>query len=460
MTQLDEGAGVGKDGSLISHAIRRIVRAGKGKDRSMTRRLALALIGLVVAAGAARGQVPLSKDMVPSQRSLARLGLERHWFNVVPLTGGGEKVLELSIGDGLVFVQTNQANFHVFDAESGRRLWSANLGRHSVDAQPASANASTVFVTNSNIIFALDRRDGRVKWSHPMLHLPASATSCDDDHVFVGLRAGMLITYDAKTGRELWSYQTRDDIKSRPEPAGRVVAFASTDGKVYISRADINRPLMRWTASGPISAPLNALGVRTLLVPSEDKSLYAIDLWTGETKWAFPTGAPILQEPLVAGDDIYVVNSAGMLSAVNAETGASEWTISTLGGPLLGVTPTRLYLESIDGDLFFVDRTNGAMLYDPRATHERAGLNLRDFQFGPTNRTNDRMYIASKSGMLVCIREAGAVQPFMLRDPKAKPFGYVPPEGYEDAPKIPAAPQPAAAGEPGAAAPGDAAMPK
>jgi hypothetical protein len=81
------------------------------------------------------------------------------------------------------------------------------------------------------------------------------------------------------------------------------------------------------------------------------------------------------------------------------------------------------------------------MIFDPRATHERAGLNLREFNFGPTNRSNDRMYIANKQGMLVCIREAGAVKPYQLRDPNEKPFGYVPPEGYEDAPKIPAAPQ-------------------
>ena len=96
------------------------------------------------------------------------------------------------------------------------------------------------------------------------------------------------------------------------------------------------------------------------------------------------------------------------------------------------------------------------MLFDPTA-HERAGVSFREFQFGPTNRANDRMYIADKTGMLVCLREAGAVKPYLLRDPNSKPFGYVPPEGYEDVPKIPAAPVPAATpGEAGA----DAAAPK
>ena len=46
--------------------------------------------------------------------------------------------------------------------------------------------------------------------------------------------------------------------------------------------------------------------------------------------------------------------------------------------------------------------------------------------------------------MVVCMREAGAVKPFLLRDPNSKPFGYVPPEGYDDTPKIPAAPVPPA----------------
>ncbi|HEY2156909.1 MAG TPA: PQQ-binding-like beta-propeller repeat protein, partial [Isosphaeraceae bacterium] len=151
----------------------------------------------------------------------------------------GEKVLELSISKDLVFVQTNQANFHVFDGESGRRMWSTNLGNFSVDAQPASSNSTTVFVTNSNIIHALDRTDGRIKWSGTMEHLPASATSCDEDHVYVGLRGGKLLCYDAKTGAALWSFSTRADISSRAEPAGRVVAFASNDGKVYTSRAEV-----------------------------------------------------------------------------------------------------------------------------------------------------------------------------------------------------------------------------
>jgi outer membrane protein assembly factor BamB len=250
------------------------------------------------------------------------------------------------------------------------------------------------------------------------------------------MNSGMLHTLRAKDGKELWNVQSRGALTSRPHPAGRVIAYASHDGRVYASRTNFSQPLWQWAAGGPVTAPLGAYGIRTLLVPSLDKSLYAVDLFTAETKWNFPTGAPVEQEPLVSGDDVFVINNQGSLSSINAMSGSLNWTISTLNGSLLGVTKTRVYLESMDGDLFIVDRGTGQVLFSPRDTHERAGLNLRDFKLGPTNRLNDRIYLASRSGMLVCLREAGAVKPVPLRDPNLKPFGYIPPEGYPDTPPI------------------------
>ena len=59
----------------------------------------------------------------------------------------------------------------------------------------------------------------------------------------------------------------------------------------------------------------------------------------------------------------------------------------------------------------------------------RAGLNLRDYDLNIVNRFNDRLYFATPSGMIVCIRESGQVAPRPLKDPTAHPFGFVPPEG-------------------------------
>ena len=80
---------------------------------------------------------------------------------------------------------------------------------------------------------------------------------------------------------------------------------------------------------------------------------------------------------------------------------------------------------------FIIDRKTGRVLVDPGETLLRAGLDLREFELNIINRFNDRLYFATPSGLIVCIRESGQVNPRPLVDPTAKRFGYAPPEGIK-----------------------------
>jgi outer membrane protein assembly factor BamB len=397
----------------------------------MSRRLALACLTLALAASTASAQVPYSRDAIPARRNLARIGLDLNWAGVVPLLGA-ERVLELSVDSEYLFIQTNLANFYAYEAETGRYLWTAHLGRETTRAQPASMNATTVFVANSNQLFAFDRKTGRQVWVQSLTDIPSSATACNDEKVLVGLESGKVSVFDAKTGAFGFHVQTNERVTSRPILANRVIAFGSEDRKLYLTRIDRPSLFYRFAAGGPIVAPLASYGVRTLLVPSMDNTLYAIDLYTGEAKWKFASGGPIEREPLVVDDDAYVVNDTGQLTALDAKTGDIRWSVPTLGGPLLAVTATKVYLESREEDLFIVDRQTGKILYEPFATFQRAGVNLRHFSLGPTNHLDDRLYLGSTNGLIICLREIGQIKPRPIIDPKAKPLGYIPPEGYPD----------------------------
>jgi outer membrane protein assembly factor BamB len=362
------------------------------------------------------------------------------FYQVVPLDGS-EKLLELSIDDGMLFAQTNRANFYAYDAETGRYLWGAHLGAVSTKAEPATVNSTMVFGTNSNQIFALDRSTGRQLWKKELGTRPSSSTGADEDRVMVGLESGKLVNFDARTSLEKWNIQSNSRVTSHPVLANKVVAFGSEDHKVYLARIDNAKLLWRFATGGPIVAPLARHGIRTLLIPSSDKSLYSVDLFTGAAHWTAPTGAPVEQEPLVSDNDVYVVNVEGYLSAIDIPTGTVKWTVSTLGGRLISVSATKVYLESHDDDLFVVDRATGKIVYDPATTYHRIGINLRDYELGPTNRFDDRIYLGTSHGLMVCLREIGQVAPRKTRDPDMKPFGYIPPEGYPDF-AIPTTPTP------------------
>jgi hypothetical protein len=118
-----------------------------------------------------------------------------------------------------------------------------------------------------------------------------------------------------------------------------------------------------------------------------------------------------------------------------------------------------VYLRSYNLDLFMIDRGTGRMVVDPSETHLRAGLNLRDFNLDIVNRFNDRLYFATGSGLLISLRELGQTQPRPSRDPKAPPFGYVPPEGIKLTPPAPPVVEPGAEPKNDQAPAGDAVAP-
>jgi len=197
--------------------------------------------------------------------------------------------------------------------------------------------------------------------------------------------------------------------------------------------------LYRIRTGGPIGEGLGSYGTRTLLIPSADTNLYAIDLLTSNVQWVFPSAAPMDQAPLVAGEDIYCTNEGGYLSLLDPASGNVRWNTLTQGGKIVAASTSRIYLRSWNNDLYIIDRGTGQILADPAATMQRAGLNLHEHDLSMLNRYDDRLYFGTQSGVVVCLREIGAKQPRLLRDPKALPFGYIPPEGTRPTPTPPPA---------------------
>ncbi len=133
----------------------------------MFRRLVSAwvMVGTILVGGTVKAQRPFPVNIVPKRTALERLGLERQWFGVVPLVET-ERLLRISVAGkakpddrSMLFAQTSYAMVHAFDAETGRLIWSAQLGERTGFARGVAANSFAVFVTNADTLFALDKND-------------------------------------------------------------------------------------------------------------------------------------------------------------------------------------------------------------------------------------------------------------------------------------------------------------
>jgi outer membrane protein assembly factor BamB len=92
-----------------------------------------------------------------------------------------------------------------------------------------------------------------------------------------------------------------------------------------------------------------------VLIGSAENGLYALDAATGERRWLFPTGSPVLTAPAVADDRVYV-SSGSTLYAIDLETGVAHWSYPA-GDRILtssAVVDGVVYFGSRDGFLYAI----------------------------------------------------------------------------------------------------------
>ena len=168
------------------------------------------------------------------------------------------------------------------------------------------------------------------------------------------------VTRTAELPRPQWRLRLTGSVQGGIALAGPVIVAASTGGDVAAihAAADPGDRRISWLWRARLGPVYRRPGVdeaaRTLFVPSADQYLYALDAGTGQIRWRFAAGAPVLSEPLVApaGQHNYVVFGAGeRLLAVDAATGQLTWSVPGRGffAGRVACDGRRVYAAAADG---------------------------------------------------------------------------------------------------------------
>ncbi len=235
-------------------------------------------------------------------------------------------------------------------------------------------------------LIAVDKNTGRVVWSdnspgegilNGQWTSPTVARIEGVDQVIIGQGDGWVRSFEAKSGRKLWEFDTNPKDSVYPESRNEVLATAVVEGKyVYIAngqdpengegeghlycidaskRGDITESGRVWhydKIRRSISTPVIHEGL--IYYPDFSGFLHCLDAATGEVQWVHDTFAAVWGSPLVAGDCLYLGDEDG--DVVILKTGRKEELINELNlggaiystpvpaaGALFVATQNRLY---------------------------------------------------------------------------------------------------------------------
>jgi outer membrane protein assembly factor BamB len=383
------------------------------------------------------------------------LHLRLVWQAHIPTAGPRDGLFSLQILENQLLVQTKSGTVAALDPVTGSTLWRTRVGIEYRVIEPLGVSATTVFAYNGVVLNALERSTGRILWTFTPTNGPSTAPAPDGSQLFLPLVGGKLNAFRfAKPPAEVlssqappaaaippsgdkataspppeakpelgWTFQSPNQFLFPPVVYGETILISDSAGRFTGMNRGSGYVQYFMQADAPLSAPMGQHG-EMLYAALTDNRLVSGEITSGKIGWRFTAGGPIMQQPVVLDEDIYLLVSGTGLYRLGRLMGDQIW-VQPAGDRFLAATPSVIYALGRQGQLLIIDKSRGSVL---------AQLDTRDFTVSLTNELTDRVFLGAHDGTLICLADRDSLAPVINK--KVVPFV---PEQDRPARKSPAA---------------------
>jgi outer membrane protein assembly factor BamB len=265
---------------------------------------------------------------------------------------------------------------------AARRRWSCI-------AAPAVAAALVCAPAVSAQDASLVTFPGGVVWQAALPAPPAFAPAFDPARVFVLLRDGSVTAIDHQTGAPVW---TQPQASTVPPAAGAGIV-AGADGPRVWAR-DAASGSVRWlqTLEHPVvTQPL--IAGDAVFVPTEAGVVACLQVADGAVRWRQPLGTRPTAAPDADGQRVFTGLLDGRVVALDLRTGAPGWTRALRGKILtVSVVDDRVLAGSNDNFAYLLATKDGDQQWKWRTGGDVIGAAVADAR---------RLYYVSLSNTLL-----------------------------------------------------------
>jgi outer membrane protein assembly factor BamB len=339
---------------------------------------------------------------------VAPLGLETAWSTYVRVDPTRGRVASLQLIGGLLLAQTDQGTVQAIHPESGRTLWTANVGSPAYPTQPPGANDKFVGVSNGTTYYLFDRASGATVWQQRVSGSPSAGSSMNDDRVYVPLDNGLIEAYLlARTpGRELYDslpkrYSGSGPSVTAPLVIGKRCNWAVSEGYVY-SAQETFKDLVQFRFHLDDDAGVGPTYMAPyLFAASRLGTVFAMNETNGSEIWRFSLGNPVSHPLLTIDGGLYVISETGDMVRLDPHVGSQVWYGRGVRR-FVAAGADRIYALDTYGRLTARDAMTGMVL---------GAVPVPGFDLPCYNVETDRLYLATRTGLVQCLRESRSPQP-------------------------------------------------
>lgn len=259
------------------------------------------------------------------------------------------------------------------------KVWSTGVGKGLDNAgrqlRPAYSSGSLYAADYKGLLMAINADSGRKHWEIKTKLPFTGGPGISGKLLMMGTQNGEVFAFDASTGTQLWSATVTSEVLAAPAEADGIVVVRCIDGRVFGLDAetgqrvwvyDHNVPLLTLRGNAP---PLLRAGVvfigydggQVVALRQDDGTLmWEQSLVTTEGRTELERLSDIDGQLVFIASDLLVSSYKSRLASLAADSGRLLWFKDISSATGVAVDRINLSLSDKDGNLWLLDRRNGA----------------------------------------------------------------------------------------------------
>jgi outer membrane protein assembly factor BamB len=259
------------------------------------------------------------------------------------------------------------------------KVWSNGIGKGLDKAgrqlRPVYSSGSLYAADYKGLLKAIEADTGRTRWEIKTKLPFTGGPGISENLLLMGTENGEVFAFDASTGTQLWSATVTSEVLAAPSEADGIVVVRCIDGRVFgldvdtgqrIWIYDHNVPLLTLRGNAP---PLLRAGVafigydggQVVALHVEDGTLmWEQSLVTTEGRTELERLSDIDGQLVFIASDLLVSSYKNRLASLAADSGRLLWFKDVSSATGVSVDRINLTLSDKDGNVWLLDRRNGA----------------------------------------------------------------------------------------------------
>ena len=258
-------------------------------------------------------------------------------------------------------------------------IWTFDTGEE-IKSSPVIAGKTVYIGSDNDTLYALDLQSGRKKWGASAASAIEAPPLILDDQVIAGTLDGNVFSFNAASGKLLWTYETGQQIMGsanwaeEPRKPDKLIFIGSYDHQIHCVNAKSGKAVWTYDTDNFINgAP--AVDKTRIVFGGCDALLHLVSIHGGRKIGQIDLGSYIAGSPAVENGFAFVGHYGNQVVCVDLSRKTTVWSFGDekTGAPFFSspaIGETGVLIGSRDESVYYINKKTGRLLWKFRTRNE------------------------------------------------------------------------------------------